>query len=156
MKLKIKNLSRIKRRLRAMHPAIQKRVGDAAMVAGTMLENAIKREIRLSPASGETYGKHTASSAGNPPRANKGDHINAIKTRQSRFSQTKVTVGVHKDERDRKGKHLGKRAYFLEVGTSHMDARPVLKPTANKNRKKIVKTLEKAAKQGIKDVRRVK
>lgn len=152
-RVKFRNLDRIKRKLRRMSPEITDAVAKATLLSAVDYENAVKQEIRLSPATGAVYGKHIASSPGRAPRVNTGDHINAIKTKQSKISKTIVSVGVHAGERDRKGQSLGARAYFLEMGTSRMDARPVFTPVLKRKKGEIKRRIRLALKDAIKKTR---
>lgn len=147
---KIRNLDRIKRKMKRLSPAITDAVAQATLLSAVDYENTVKQEIRLSPASGQTYGKHIASSPGRPPRVDKGDHINAIKTKQSKIKRTLVSVGVHAGERDRKGQSLGARAYFLEMGTSRMEARPVFTPVLKRKQRDIKRRIRQALRKAVK------
>ncbi len=152
-RVKFRNLDRLKRRIRRLSPEITDAVAKATLTSAVDYENTVKQEIRLSPASGAVYGKHIASSPGRAPRVNTGDHINAIKTKQSKLSKTLVSVGIHAGERDRKGQSLGARAYFLEMGTSRMDARPVFTPVLKRKQKDIKRRIRAALRDAVKKAR---
>ena len=156
IKLNIRNIDRINRRLMGIEKKAKKNVAKVVKSTAADMENNIVREMRLSPASGARYGRHIASASGNAPRIDHGDLVNAVKTRISRLRSTSATIGVHAGERDRDGNNLAERAYWLEVGTSRMDPRPVYGPTMRKFRGKFENDVRKAIKQALKQARRIK
>lgn len=152
-KSRVRGISSIKKKLAMMHPTVRENLSKAVFSEATKLESEVKAEIRTSPATGRSYGSHTASSAGNAPRINTGDHINAIETRLSRVNKTNATMGIHRGKTDSKGQPLGERAYFLEMGTSRMDARPVFTPVMLKRKGRVMANLRKSIKQSLKEIK---
>lgn len=152
MKAKIKNMEKIRRKFRMMHPVVKKHVTKEVLETAINMENFIVSSMRLSPSSGRTYGRHQASKAGQFPRIDKGDLVNAIETRQSKLKSTVATVGVHAGKYDRYGKSLSDRLFWLDRGTSKMDARPVFKPTIMKFEKNFVDGVNQAIKNAIREV----
>lgn len=70
------------------------------------------------PGTGRRYGRHTASAPGRPPAVDTGRLVNDIRSE------------VHVDERGVVGTVGGSVDYLddLELGTRHMEPRPVLRP----------------------------
>jgi hypothetical protein len=92
-------------------------VGNGIAAAAREGEGYVKRSSSESPADGISYGNHTASSPGNPPRIDTGNLVNNINVQQE-----KTFVWVI-----RSGSIYGPD---LEYGTSKMEARPFMGPMA--------------------------
>ena len=87
--------------------------------------NEAKQSIHQHSSSGRTYGKHTASSAGNPPNTDTGYLANNIYL-------VIETDGLAADVESR-----ADYSEHLEFGTSKMRARPFLQPALEAKRQKI-------------------
>ncbi len=108
----------------------------------------IKSSMALSPPSGKTYGSHTASSPGNPPRIDTTDLVNAVTTQPKQFSGNvkETLVGVFK------GSGQEKKAIWLEFGTKHIAERPFARPAYLTNRADILKNVKRALKAELKKI----
>ncbi|PFR83303.1 HK97-gp10 family putative phage morphogenesis protein [Bacillus cereus] len=119
------NMEQVKTRINAM--CVEK-----VTAASIHLQNQVKKNLTGSR-SGKQYKiphtsrKYTASKPGEAPAVRTGDLLNSIKYNVKR-SQSEVLGAVGSDL---------KKAIWLETGTSHMEARPFLLKTFEKERREL-------------------
>ncbi len=109
----------------------------ASGVQDTM--NTAKTSIQQHQSKGRTYGKHTASVAGNPPNSNTG------------FLANNIFMVL---DADKFGGAVESRADYskfleLEFGSSKMAARPFLQPALEENRPKIRRMFARLRSRGV-------
>ena len=95
----------------------------ASGVQDTM--NTAKTSIQQHQSKGRTYGKHTASVAGNPPNSDTG------------FLASNIFMVLDADKLGGAVESRADYSGFLEFGTSKMGARPYLQPALEENRPKL-------------------
>jgi HK97 gp10 family phage protein len=99
--------------------------------ACTLVKNTAEQSIHASQSSGRKYGKHIASTAGNPPNSDEG------------YLAQNIFVNL---DNDKLGGSVESRADYseaLEYGTSKMAARPFMQPALEENRNKIERLFSK-------------
>ena len=107
----------------------------ASGVQDTM--NTAKTSIQQHQSKGRTYGKHTASVAGNPPNSDTGFLANNI----FMVLDADKIGGAVESRADYSG--------FLEFGTSKMGARPYLQPALEENKPKIRRMFARLRSRGV-------
>ena len=121
IKSKVTRKSKYKRVEGAYRTAIERIV--ASGVQDTM--NTAKTSIQQHQSKGRTYGKHTASIAGNPPNSDTG------------FLANNIFMVLDADKLGGSVESRADYSGFLEFGTSKMGARPFLQPALEENRPRI-------------------
>lgn len=128
----VKGTERYIRHLTRIGPNTRTLVGKALFVAGGMIE--VEAEISIT--AGSVSGKgHIPSKPGEPPNADTRQLDNSIET---------VKVGELAVDVISKAPH----SRPLELGTSHMQARPFMRPAAQKRKQEAVDLIAKAARKG--------
>ena len=107
----------------------------ASGVQDTM--NTAKTSIQQHQSKGRTYGKHTASVAGNPPNSNTG------------FLASNIFMVLDADKFGGAVESRADYSGFLEFGTSKMGARPYLQPALEENRPKIRRMFARLRSRGV-------
>ena len=107
----------------------------ASGVQDTM--NTAKTSIQQHQSKGRTYGKHTASVAGNPSNSDTGFLANNI----FMVLDADKIGGAVESRADYSG--------FLEFGTSKMGARPYLQPALEENKPKIRRMFARLRSRGV-------
>ena len=105
--------------------------------ASLMVRNTAVKSIQDHGSSGRTYGKHTASTEGNPPNSDTGFLASNI---HSVFDNDKLGSDV--ESRADYSEHL-------EFGTKNMRARPFLQPALEENRPKIKSMYRRLKARGV-------
>ena len=85
VELKIEGLEELQRAMAFASVEAEKRVGKAVLKTAVSLRTDVIRRVQKGPASGRTYGKHTASAPGEAPATDQGSlaesiHFNKIGT----------------------------------------------------------------------------
>ena len=107
----------------------------ASGVQDTM--NNAKTSIQQHQSKGRTYGKHTASVAGNPPNSDTG------------FLASNIFMVLDADKFGGAVESRADYSGFLEFGTSKMGARPYLQPALEENRPKIRRKFARLRSRGV-------
>lgn len=107
----------------------------ASGVQDTM--NTAKTSIQQHQSKGRTYGKHTASVAGNPPNSDTG------------FLASNIFMVLDADKFGGAVESRADYSGFLEFGTSKMGARPYLQPALEENRPKIRRKFARLRSRGV-------
>lgn len=107
----------------------------ASGVQDTM--NTAKTSIQQHQSKGRTYGKHTASVAGNPPNSDTG------------FLASNIFMVLDADKLGGAVESRADYSGFLEFGTSKMGARPYLQPALEENRPKIRRMFARLRSRGV-------
>ena len=107
----------------------------ASGVQDTM--NTAKTSIQQHQSKGRTYGKHTASVAGNPPNSDTG------------FLASNIFMVLDADKFGGSVESRADYSGFLEFGTSKMGARPYLQPALEENRPKIIRMFARLRSRGV-------
>jgi HK97 gp10 family phage protein len=107
----------------------------ASGVQDTM--NTAKTSIQQHQSKGRTYGKHTASVAGNPPNSDTG------------FLASNIFMVLDADKFGGAVESRADYSGFLEFGTSKMGARPYLQPALEENRPKIIRMFARLRSRGV-------
>ena len=107
----------------------------ASGVQDTM--NTAKTSIQQHQSKGRTYGKHTASVAGNPPNSDTG------------FLASNIFMVLDTDKFGGAVESRADYSGFLEFGTSKMGARPYLQPALEENRPKIRRMFARLRSRGV-------
>ena len=107
----------------------------ASGVQDTM--NTAKPSIQQHQSKGRTYGKHTASVAGNPPNSDTG------------FLASNIFMVLDADKFGGAVESRADYSGFLEFGTSKMGARPYLQPALEENRPKIRRMFARLRSRGV-------
>ena len=107
----------------------------ASGVQDTM--NIAKTSIQQHQSKGRTYGKHTASVAGNPPNSDTG------------FLASNIFMVLDADKFGGAVESRADYSGFLEFGTSKMGARPYLQPALEENRPKIRRMFARLRSRGV-------
>lgn len=92
---------------------------DLLAAIATEMVGDMKVGMLDSPADGNVYGDHVASSPGNPPRPDTGELLNSI----THTATGPLEETIHDQV------EYGK---YLEFGTEHIEARPWMKPVFEK------------------------
>lgn len=121
IKSKVTRKSKYKQVEGAYRTAIERIV--ASGVQDTM--NTAKTSIQQHQSKGRTYGKHTASVAGNPPNSDTG------------FLASNIFMVLDADKLGGAVESRADYSGFLEFGTSKMGARPYLQPALEENKPSI-------------------
>jgi len=140
LKVQILGKDAFKKSLLTKAAAILKNEGEATARATRLVEGSAKRKVRKK-GSGIVYGKHQASSPGEPPASDTGNLINLISTEVTFLGKRKGFEGVVRSGAD--------YSMALEFGTRKMSARPFLKPSLLENLPKIKSLYEKALNKGL-------
>jgi len=107
----------------------------ASGVQDTM--NTAKTSIQQHQSKGRTYGKHTASVAGNPPNSDTG------------FLASNIFMVLDADKLGGAVESRADYSGFLEFGTSKMGARPYLQPALEENKPKIKRMFARLRSRGV-------
>ena len=107
----------------------------ASGVQDTM--NTAKTSIQQHQSKGRTYGKHSASVAGNPPNSDTG------------FLASNIFMVLDADKFGGAVESRADYSGFLEFGTSKMGARPYLQPALEENRPKIRRMFARLRSRGV-------
>ena len=107
----------------------------ASGVQDTM--NTAKTSIQKHQSKGRTYGKHTASVAGNPPNSDTG------------FLASNIFMVLDADKLGGAVESRADYSGFLEFGTSKMGARPYLQPALEENKPKIRRMFARLRSRGV-------
>jgi HK97 gp10 family phage protein len=107
----------------------------ASGVQDTM--NTAKTSIQQHQSKGRTYGKHTASVAGNPPNSDTG------------FLANNIFMVLDADKFGGAVESRADYSGFLEFGTSKMGARPYLQPALEENKPKIRRMFARLRSRGV-------
>ena len=107
----------------------------ASGVQDTM--NTAKTSIQQHQSKGRTYGKHTASVAGNPPNSDTG------------FLANNIFMVLDADKLGGSVESRADYSGFLEFGTSKMGARPYLQPALEENKPKIRRMFARLRARGV-------
>ena len=99
--------------------------------------NTAKTSIQQHQSKGRTYGKHTASVAGNPPNSDTG------------FLANNIFMVLDADKFGGAVESRADYSGFLEFGTSKMGARPYLQPALEENRPKIRRMFARLRSRGV-------
>lgn len=91
------------------------------------IRNTAVQSIQEHGSQGRVYGKHIASTAGNPPNTDTGFLVNNI---HLEFDVDKLGCDIES---------RAEYSVYLEFGTSKMEARPFLQPAVEENRDKIMR-----------------
>ena len=134
------------KKIASLDPLLQTRTSRILHQGARQIAEDIKSSMALSPPSGATYGSHTASSAGNPPRIDTAELVNAVVTQPIQFSASveSTLVGVFKESGQ------ADKAIWMEFGTNGRDGvgaiapRPFARPAYFRNRTEILKNVRKA------------
>jgi len=121
-------------RVEAKYASVVKNI-IASGVQDTM--NTAKTSIQQHQSKGRTYGKHTASVAGNPPNSNTG------------FLASNIFMVLDADKFGGAVESRADYSGFLEFGTSKMGARPYLQPALEENRPKIRRMFARLRSRGV-------
>ena len=121
----------LERKLNNLPFQAQERLKVVLDGGATLLREEMKRSMATSPATGNTYGTHVASSPGNPPRIDTAALVNSV-TKKT-LEDGDQLVGVFKES----GEAL--KALWLEFGNSIMEARPFAEPAYIRVRPVIIK-----------------
>ena len=121
-------------RVEAKYASVVKNI-IASGVQDTM--NTAKTSIQQHQSKGRTYGKHTASVAGNPPNSNTG------------FLANNIFMVLDADKFGGAVESRADYSGFLEFGTSKMGARPYLQPALEENRPKIRRMFARLRSRGV-------
>ena len=133
IKSKVTRKSKYKQVEGAYRTAIERIV--ASSVQDTM--NTAKTSIQQHQSKGRTYGKHTASVAGNPPNSDTG------------FLASNIFMVLDADKFGGAVESRADYSGFLEFGTSKMGARPYLQPALDENRPKIRRKFARLRSRGV-------
>ena len=133
IKSKVTRKSKYKQVEGAYRTAIERIV--ASSVQDTM--NTAKTSIQQHQSKGRTYGKHTASVAGNPPNSDTG------------FLASNIFMVLDADKFGGAVESRADYSGFLEFGTSKMGARPYLQPALEENRPKIRRMFARLRSRGV-------
>tara|TARA_Y100000385_G_scaffold74421_1_gene75182 strand:+ start:200 stop:610 length:411 start_codon:yes stop_codon:yes gene_type:complete len=107
----------------------------ASGVQDTM--NTAKTSIQQHQSKGRTYGKHTASVAGNPPNSD------------TEFLANNIFMVLDADKFGGAVESRADYSGFLEFGTSKVGARPYLQPALEENRPKIRRMFARLRSRGV-------
>tara|TARA_R100001198_G_C5112599_1_gene139320 strand:- start:185 stop:595 length:411 start_codon:yes stop_codon:yes gene_type:complete len=107
----------------------------ASGVQDTM--NTAKTSIQQHQSKGRTYGKHTASVAGNPPNSD------------TEFLANNIFMVLDADKFGGAVESRADYSGFLEFGTSKVGARPYLQPALEENRSKIRRMFARLRSRGV-------
>ena len=107
----------------------------ASGVQDTM--NTAKTSIQQHQSKGRTYGKHTASVAGNPPNSD------------TEFLANNIFMVLDADKFGGAVESRADYSGFLEFGTSKVGARPYLQPALEENRPKIKRMFARLRSRGV-------
>tara|TARA_R110001592_G_scaffold335837_1_gene620844 strand:+ start:113 stop:526 length:414 start_codon:yes stop_codon:yes gene_type:complete len=102
-----------------------------------MIRNTAVKSILEHGSTGVSYGKHTASLAGNPPNSDTG------------FLAGNIFIKMDNDRLGASIESLADYSASLEFGTVNMGARPFLQPAMEENRKPIRSMYKKVKARGI-------
>lgn len=134
--MKIKGDKRLQRRLKRYADRAPLIVDQLLTKAAFHVQNVAITSIQQSPSTGRQYRRgstfHTASSPGEAPATDTGNLVRNITVEKKAV--------MHYDVGSRKNAPYG---FWLEFGTSKMDARPWLTPAVNQGRKKLKTELRK-------------
>lgn len=133
MTVKVRNLGRVKAKLKTLSEKTTKTVKQEIAIATLRYELELKEEISTGTRTGIMYKRgrktHQASAPGEPPKSDTGTLVNSI---HHVFTDKGLTGEV---------KSNLPYALSLEVGTSKVPARPVWFPTAERLKPKFTKDL---------------
>ncbi len=121
-------------KIEAKYASIAKNI-IASGVQDTM--NTAKTSIQQHQSKGRTYGKHTASVAGNPPNSDTG------------FLANNIFMVLDADKLGGAVESRADYSGFLEFGTSKMGARPYLQPALEENKPKIRRMFARLRSRGV-------
>ena len=121
-------------KIEAKYASVAKNI-IASGVQDTM--NTAKTSIQQHQSKGRTYGKHTASVAGNPPNSDTG------------FLASNIFMVLDADKFGGAVESRADYSGFLEFGTSRMGARPYLQPALEENRPKIRRMFARLRSRGV-------
>tara|TARA_Y100000385_G_scaffold9180_1_gene9575 strand:- start:6 stop:416 length:411 start_codon:yes stop_codon:yes gene_type:complete len=121
-------------KVEARYASIAKNI-IASGVQDTM--NTAKTSIQQHQSKGRTYGKHTASVAGNPPNSDTG------------FLANNIFMVLDADKLGGSVESRADYSGFLEFGTSKMGARPYLQPALEENKPKIKRMFARLRSRGV-------
>ena len=121
-------------KVEAKYASIAKNI-IASGVQDTM--NTAKTSIQQHQSKGRTYGKHTASVAGNPPNSDTG------------FLANNIFMVLDADKLGGAVESRADYSGFLEFGTSKMGARPYLQPALEENKPKIRRMFARLRSRGV-------
>ena len=121
-------------KIEAKYASVAKNI-IASGVQDTM--NTAKTSIQQHQSKGRTYGKHTASVAGNPPNSDTG------------FLANNIFMVLDADKLGGAVESRADYSGFLEFGTSKMGARPYLQPALEENRPKIRRMFARLRSRGV-------
>lgn len=118
--MSVRNAARAVRRLNALPAHLKRRIGDALEASAVEMANLAVVRVSRNSGTGRTYKRggrvHIASSPGEYPNSDSGEYVRSIFS--ERRGQLSAVWGA-----------AAKHALPLEMGTSRMAARPVLRPT---------------------------
>ena len=121
-------------KVEARYASIAKNI-IASGVQDTM--NTAKTSIQQHQSKGRTYGKHTASVAGNPPNSD------------TEFLANNIFMVLDADKLGGSVESRADYSGFLEFGTSKMGARPYLQPALEENKPKIRRMFARLRSRGV-------
>jgi len=121
-------------KIEAKYASVAKNI-IASGVQDTM--NTAKTSIQQHQSKGRTYGKHTASVAGNPPNSDTG------------FLASNIFMVLDADKLGGAVESRADYSGFLEFGTSKMGARPYLQPALEENKPKIRRMFARLRSRGV-------
>jgi HK97 gp10 family phage protein len=134
------NSDRFKRRLKALKNVQRTQVlGKTVMSGAFLLEGKVKESIGAEK-HGIAYGTHVASAPGETPAVLTGNLLNSIGSRLIEASDISARAAVGTN---------AEYAAALEYGTSHIAARPYLRPAVDENAENIVGAMETILQQEI-------
>ena len=105
----------------------EKQFQQIIAMGANSIRNTAVQSIQESGSQGRTYGRHIASTAGNPPNTDTGFLANNIHVQ---FDLDKLGCDIES---------RADYSVYLEFGTSTMGARPFLQPAVEENRDKIMR-----------------
>jgi HK97 gp10 family phage protein len=115
-------------------------LAQAVMAGAFVIEGEVKVSMSAEAKTGRIYGRHQASSPGEPPGVDTGVLVNSIRSRLLSSGSTSAFAVVGT------GVEYG---VYLEFGTSKMKARPFMRPAFDNNQDRIKQAIQYWAKKRI-------
>lgn len=125
--MSVDGLDELNRKLEALENEPKTKLGAALMGGAFVLEGKIKISMGEQK-SGRRYGKHIASAPGEAPAIDMGALVNSVASELLKEGDGKAEAQVFTNM---------EYAPHLEFGTAHIEARPFMRPAADKNETEI-------------------
>jgi HK97 gp10 family phage protein len=127
----------LEKRLLGLEKEARKEVTKAVVKNAVMYQAALIDAIQSGSRSGVTYGNHQASAPGEAPKTDKGRLVASI---QTRFDANGLAADVYSKL---------PYAWFLEFGTSRVEARPVWVPLFKSMEDQMRETISAAVRRAL-------